>query len=118
MTRKSASFHRPTAPARVTPELLGLYVRAKQLAETGKNDYGDHLLEKNRCVAQPYLGRPDMELHYKLGRRPWMCDIFDVEVDDPEPADLGDDLAGWRSARDLRIAFEAALAKAEAAKTA
>ena len=28
--------------------------------------------------------------------------------DDPEPADLGDDTHGWRSARDLRNAFEAA----------
>jgi hypothetical protein len=93
--------------------LLDLYRRAKDLAEKGWNEYGDERLLKDRCSARPYLGRPDLELHSKLGRRPWQYDVLDVDldnpdVDEPEPRnDQGD----WAGAVAARQALEAALVR-------
>ena len=46
----------------ITDELLGLFVRAQDLAEQGWNGAHDELRRAERCSAKPYAGRPEAAL--------------------------------------------------------
>src|SRR5262245_6059350 len=91
----------------ITDELLGLFVRAQDLAEWAH----DELRRAERCSAQPYGGRPDLELHSKLGRRPWEYSVMDVDLDAADVDDAGAHTAwgDWAGAMAARRALEAAL---------
>jgi len=85
---------------------------ARDLSEHGWNRAHDELRLAECCSAKPHAGRPDMELHSKLGRRPWMWNIMDVDLDAPDVDDAkahanwGD----WEGAVAAREALEEALA--------
>ena len=96
----------------ITDEILDLYARARDLAERGRNRAGDEKRVAERCSAKPYAGRPDLELHHKLGRQVWEWNVMAVDLDTPDVDDAkahanwGD----WAGAVAAREALEAALA--------
>jgi hypothetical protein len=109
MPSNRTPISRPPRP-RISPEMLAAYQRALEILEAG----GDEDWEEEGGNRREYLNL-SMLLHRALGRKPWMYDVLDIDLGDPDvdedPGDLGD----WRGAVGAARALEAARKRGRAA---